>query len=167
MPYRIDSKMPIHFENALLVSGKCFPLSKSAHELWPPSGACPALSQTATAGTPRSVLSEKLSVFCTAFPLCWTCHSPNADGRSKLCKSNAKGGNWLEHNCRSENATNQFLSPCFSFFICKVGKTIPIGRESKSWWLNENSILNWEFWTVLIYFNFPFCSSFLISTHLS
>lgn len=100
-------------------------------------------------------------------PLCWTCHSPNADGRSKLCKSNAKGGNWLEHNWRSENATNQFLSPCFSFFICKIDKTIPIRIESKSWWLNEKSILNWEFWTVLIYFNFPFCSSFLISTHLS
>lgn len=62
--------MPIHFENALLVSGKHFPLPKSDHELWPPSGVFPALSQTATAGTSRSVLSEKLSVFYTAFPLC-------------------------------------------------------------------------------------------------
>lgn len=117
MPYKIDSKVPIHFENALLVSEKHFPLPTSARELWPWHGACPALSQTATPGTSRSVLS----VLYATFPLCWTCSSPTAGGRSKFFKSNAKGGNWLEwkeHSCRSENTiTNYCLLASVSLSI--------------------------------------------------
>lgn len=51
--------MAIHFEDTLLVLGKHFPLSKSAHELWPRSRTCPVLSQTASAGRHPCLCSLK------------------------------------------------------------------------------------------------------------